>query len=127
MTMRRAAATATVALLALLVCPPPAAPQTAVREITQIAGPVYRFRNNNHYSIFAVTPAGIVVTDPINADAAQWLEAELAQRFNMPVRLPVPASTARRSRWSATATDQALDAAFRDFAWVVSGEVTNAW
>jgi len=60
--------------------------QTATREITKIAGEVYRFRNNNHYSIFAVTPAGIIATDPINADAAQWLKAELRQRFNQPVK-----------------------------------------
>lgn len=60
--------------------------QTATREITKIAGEVYRFRHNNHYSIFAVTPAGIIATDPINADAATWLKAELRQRFNQPVK-----------------------------------------
>ena len=63
--------------------PPPAPP---VREITKIAGEVYRFRNANHYSVFAVTPAGVIATDPINADAAKWLKAELAQRFQQPVR-----------------------------------------
>jgi len=56
------------------------------REITRITGEVYRFRNNFHYSVFAVTPAGIIVTDPINAAAAQWLKDELKQRFNQPVR-----------------------------------------
>jgi glyoxylase-like metal-dependent hydrolase (beta-lactamase superfamily II) len=60
--------------------PPP------VREITKIAGEVYRFRNNNHYSVFAVTRAGVVVTDPIDAGAAQWLKGEIKQRFNQPVR-----------------------------------------
>jgi glyoxylase-like metal-dependent hydrolase (beta-lactamase superfamily II) len=60
--------------------------QAPVREITQIAGEIYRFRNNNHYSIFAVTPAGIITTDPINAEAAQWLKAELQQRFGQPVK-----------------------------------------
>jgi glyoxylase-like metal-dependent hydrolase (beta-lactamase superfamily II) len=60
--------------------------QAPVREITRIAGEVYRFRNNNHYSVFAVTPAGIIATDPINADAARWLKAELAARFKTPVR-----------------------------------------
>ncbi len=58
----------------------------ATREITKIAGEIYRFRNNNHYSIFVVTPAGIIATDPINKDAAAWLRAELRQRFNLPVR-----------------------------------------
>ena len=60
-----------------------------VREITPIAGPVYRFRNNFHYSIFVVTGAGIVATDPINADAAQWLKGELGRRFNQPIRYVV--------------------------------------
>jgi glyoxylase-like metal-dependent hydrolase (beta-lactamase superfamily II) len=71
--------------------PAPAAPllaqaPAATREITKIAGEIYRFRNNNHYSIFVVTPAGIIATDPINRDAATWLKAELQQRFNAPVR-----------------------------------------
>jgi glyoxylase-like metal-dependent hydrolase (beta-lactamase superfamily II) len=53
-----------------------------VREITKIAGEVYRFRNNFHYSVFAVTPAGIIATDPIDADAAAWLKNEFKTRFN---------------------------------------------
>ncbi|HEX2117421.1 MAG TPA: MBL fold metallo-hydrolase [Alphaproteobacteria bacterium] len=57
-----------------------------IREITKIAGEIYRFRNNNHYSIFVVTPAGIIATDPINRDAATWLKGELQRRFNLPVR-----------------------------------------
>ena len=60
--------------------------QPPVREITQIAGEVYRFRNNNHFSVFAVTPTGIIATDPINAEAAQWLKAELHKRFSQPVK-----------------------------------------
>jgi len=61
------------------------APTPPVREITPIAGEVCRFRNNNHYAVFAVTPAGIIATDPINAEAAQWLKAELQKRFSQPV------------------------------------------
>jgi glyoxylase-like metal-dependent hydrolase (beta-lactamase superfamily II) len=57
-----------------------------IREISRIAGDVYRFRNNFHFSVFAVTPDGIIATDPINADAAKWLKAELQQRFGKPVR-----------------------------------------
>jgi glyoxylase-like metal-dependent hydrolase (beta-lactamase superfamily II) len=63
--------------------PPP------VREITKIAGEVYRFRNAGHYSVFAVTPAGVIATDPINADAARWLKTEIAQRFKQPIRYVV--------------------------------------
>lgn len=62
------------------------AQETPVREITQIAGDVYRFRNNFHYSVFMVTPEGVIVTDPINADTARWLKGEIATRFGLPVR-----------------------------------------
>ena len=47
------------------------------REITQIAGDLYRFQNKFHYSVFLVTPAGVIVTDPINAAAAKWLKAQI--------------------------------------------------
>lgn len=57
-----------------------------VREITRIAGEVYRFRNNFHYAVFAVTPAGVILADPINADTAKWLKNEIAQRFRQPVK-----------------------------------------
>jgi glyoxylase-like metal-dependent hydrolase (beta-lactamase superfamily II) len=60
--------------------------QTPVREITRIAGDLYRVRNGGHFSVFLVTPAGIVATDPINAEAARWLKQELAKRFAQPVR-----------------------------------------
>jgi glyoxylase-like metal-dependent hydrolase (beta-lactamase superfamily II) len=57
------------------------------RSITKLAGEVYRFQNNQHYGLFQVTPAGIVVIDPINTATAQWLKGELATRFpNNPVR-----------------------------------------
>jgi len=67
---------------------PIAAPaqQAPVREITKISGEVYRFRNNNHYSVFAVTPDGVIATDPINADAAKWLKGELQSRFGKQVK-----------------------------------------
>ena len=87
--MRKLALSVATAVLMLL--PSAAAlaqqpPQPPVREITKIAGEVYRFRNNNHYSVFAVTPAGVIVTDPIDAGAAQWLKDEIKRRFNQPVR-----------------------------------------
>ncbi len=62
------------------------AQDTPKRAITQIAGDLYRFQNNFHYSVFLVTPDGIIATDPINADAAAWLKAELAARFQLPVK-----------------------------------------
>lgn len=69
--------------------PAAAAAQAPVREITQISGELYRVRNNAHYTVFLVTPEGIILGDPINADAATWLKEELAQRFNVPVRYVV--------------------------------------
>ncbi len=63
-----------------------AAAQDAKREITQIKGDLYRFQNNFHYSVFYVTPAGVIATDPINAEAAKWLKAEIKKRFNQPIR-----------------------------------------
>ena len=49
------------------------AQQAPKRSIAKIAGDLYRFQNNFHYSVFLVTPAGVIVTDPIDADAAGWL------------------------------------------------------
>lgn len=70
--------------MALVLSPPPATAQT--RAITKIKGNVYRFQNNYHFSVFAVTPAGVIATDPINAGAARWLLAEVRKRFNQPIR-----------------------------------------
>ena len=56
------------------------------REIAPISGDLYRFRNGGHFSVFLVTPGGIIVTDPIDADAARWLKAELTKRFAKPVK-----------------------------------------
>jgi glyoxylase-like metal-dependent hydrolase (beta-lactamase superfamily II) len=56
------------------------------REIVQISGDLYRFQNRFHFSVFLVTPEGVIVTDPIDADAAKWLKAEIANRFGKPIR-----------------------------------------
>jgi len=56
------------------------------RAITKIAGDVYRFQNNFHFSVFYVTDDGVLVTDPIDADAAKWLKAEIKTRFNKPIK-----------------------------------------
>ena len=72
--------------LALLAAGTALAQNAPKRAITQIAGELYRFQNNFHYSVFLVTPAGIVATDPINAEAAAWLKGELAKRFDVPVK-----------------------------------------
>ena len=53
----------------------PALAQDAERAITNVAGDVWRFQNKFHFSVVVVTGDGVVVTDPINAEAAAWLEA----------------------------------------------------
>ena len=85
--LRRRALWSGVLGMALLLAPAWAqSPPAPVREVTKIAGEIYRVRNANHYSVLALTPAGVIATDPINADAARWLKAEIEQRFSQPVR-----------------------------------------
>jgi len=55
-------------------------------EITQLTGDLYRFRQVRHFGMFLVTPEGIVVVDPTNSEAAAWLEAQLDERFGLPVK-----------------------------------------
>jgi glyoxylase-like metal-dependent hydrolase (beta-lactamase superfamily II) len=56
------------------------------RSIDHISGGLYKFTNRFHASVFLVTDAGIIATDPINAEAARWLKAELDKRFGKPVK-----------------------------------------
>lgn len=77
-------------LLALLAAGDATAqPRGPAREIIQIGADLYRARNGNWYTIFLVTPDGIILGDPINTQFAQWLEAELDARFDVPVRYVV--------------------------------------
>jgi glyoxylase-like metal-dependent hydrolase (beta-lactamase superfamily II) len=59
--------------------------QDAKRSITKVAGDVYRFQNNFHYSLVTVTDAGVVVVDPINEGAAAWLKANLGKITDKPI------------------------------------------
>lgn len=59
--------------------------QDVTRSITNVAGDVYRFQNNGHYALVTVTDAGVVVVDPINADAAGWLKDNLSQITDKPI------------------------------------------
>jgi glyoxylase-like metal-dependent hydrolase (beta-lactamase superfamily II) len=57
------------------------APATPQREIFHVAGDIYQFRNSGHYATFVVTPAGVMLVDPISTEAATWLKGELATGF----------------------------------------------
>ncbi len=81
----------TLGLGSIAILPDKSAAQTnpPTREITKIAGDLYRFQNNFHFSVFLVTPDGVIATDPINAEAATWLKDEIKTRFNQPIRYVV--------------------------------------
>lgn len=55
-------------------------------SISPIKDNLYRFSNGTHHSVFAVTDAGIALTDTLSYDAANWLKKVLKSRFNKPVR-----------------------------------------
>ena len=65
---------------------PAAAQKPPARGIVNITGQLYRAQNDNHYTVFVVTPEGIIMSDPINRDFARWLKGEFASRFKVPVR-----------------------------------------
>jgi glyoxylase-like metal-dependent hydrolase (beta-lactamase superfamily II) len=62
------------------------AQQAPTRGIVNITGQLYRAQNNNHYTVFLVTPEGVIMSDPINRDFGRWLKGEIASRFKVPVR-----------------------------------------
>jgi len=59
--------------------------QEVKREITRVTFDTYRFQNKFHANIFVITGDGVVVTDPINAEAATWLKAEIAKIPDEPI------------------------------------------
>src|SRR5687768_3009523 len=63
----------------------PAAAQDAQRSLENVTGDVWQFTNNAHQAAVVVTDEGVVVTDPISAEAAEWLKVEIAERFNKPI------------------------------------------
>jgi glyoxylase-like metal-dependent hydrolase (beta-lactamase superfamily II) len=63
----------------------PAAAQDVEREISRVTYDVYRFRNRYHVNMFVITGGGVVVTDPINAEAATWLRSEIEKLTDEPI------------------------------------------
>ncbi len=61
------------------------AAQGGNRAITKVKGDVYRFQNQFHYSLVTVTGDGVVVVDPINASAANWLRRNLGKITDKPI------------------------------------------
>jgi len=63
-----------------------AQPSRPDNEITTLADGVYLYRHQFHQAIFMITPQGVIVTDPINVEAAAWLKAEIKKLTDQPVR-----------------------------------------
>ena len=59
--------------------------QDGNRSIERIAGNLYRFQNASHVAVFYIWDEGVVVTDPINTEAATWLRARIAELTDLPV------------------------------------------
>ena len=60
--------------------------QEPTRSILNVTGDLYRGQDNAHFTVFLVTPDGIILSDPINTGFATWLKSELDSRFDVPVR-----------------------------------------
>ena len=56
------------------------------QEIGKLTGDVYYARMDDYVSAFMVTSEGIVLVEPIGTEMSTWLKAELAKRFNVPVK-----------------------------------------
>ncbi len=55
-------------------------------KIENVTGNVYRFITDRYRSVFLVTEDGILITDPLNSEAAGWLKKELKSRFDLPIK-----------------------------------------
>ena len=55
-------------------------------EVTKLGDGVYVFRHQFHQALFITTAEGVIVTDPISADAAAWLKAEIKRLTDQPIR-----------------------------------------
>lgn len=88
MSVSRGFAGATMVIWLLLALGPAVSgqPSRPDNEITKLADDVYLFRHQFHQAIFITTPEGVIVTDPISADAAVWLKAEIKRLTDHPVR-----------------------------------------
>ena len=58
-----------------------AAQPSPTRSIAQLRDDLYSFRDGQQYSLFLVTPDGILLADPLDRAAGLWLREELAVRF----------------------------------------------
>lgn len=58
-----------------------AAAQNLDREIAHLQGDLYTVREGARFTVFLVTPDGIVLVDPLSTETSLWLEAQLKSRY----------------------------------------------
>ena len=63
--------------------------QAQAYQIEPLGEGFYRFIDDRHRSVFMITDQGALVTDPMNHAAASWLNNEIKERFDTPVRYVV--------------------------------------
>lgn len=51
------------------------------RAIFPVIGDIYRFFDNNHSSLFLVADEGVLFIDPLNVEAAKWVNSEINRLF----------------------------------------------
>ena len=83
--MNRVFLTVALAAIVSVLAAPVVVAQGGKRAITKVKGDVYRFQNSFHFSLVTVTGAGVVVVDPINASAANWLRRNLSKITDKPI------------------------------------------
>ena len=66
----------------------PVQAQTASKkfDLTKVADNVYSFRSSIHRNMIVVTDEGVIVTDPMNASAAEAMMAEIKKLTDKPVK-----------------------------------------
>lgn len=68
------------------VVPPPNPLQ---RRMDEIRSGIWRVQEGGIFSTTLITDGGAIVLDPVNADAASWLAAQIRARFGVPVRFVI--------------------------------------
>jgi hypothetical protein len=64
-------------------------PSVEPGKTEQVGDGVYLFQSGGHRSLFLVTDEGVIVTDPLNADAARSYRAAIATLTDQPVKFVV--------------------------------------
>jgi glyoxylase-like metal-dependent hydrolase (beta-lactamase superfamily II) len=71
----------------LSICLSSSAIAATERLIEHVAGDLYKVQDDNNYiTTVLVTPDGAIVTDPVNAETANWMKDRIRKDFDVPVK-----------------------------------------